>query len=91
MAHLVIGAVGMAALFLLKTYVQNKGISINWWQWLLTILGLLYAVFVVELIYGFLAEGEPQAALVMGMVTGIVAVIWGILLSRFVFKAVEEN
>mgnify|MGYP006935334785 CR=1 FL=1 len=91
MAHLVIGAVGMAALFLLKTYVQNKGISINWWQWLLTILGLLYAVFVVELIYGFLAEGEPQAALVMGLVTGIVAVIWGVLLSRFTFKAVEEN
>jgi len=38
---------------------------------------------------GFLGEGAPQAALVMGLVTGIFAVIWAVLLGRFVFKKME--
>ena len=44
-----------------------------------------YAVFNLELIVGFFSEGAPQAALVMGGMTGIVAIVWGVLLKRFVF------
>lgn len=84
--HLVIGAVVAAALFVLVQFVQKNNLVISWWQWLLTILGLLYAVFVLEVIAGFLGEGVPQAALVMGLMTGMVAVIWGVLLGRFVFS-----
>ena len=86
MTHLILGAVIMAGFFLLRDYLRKKAIQLNWWQWLLTVLGLLYSLFVLEVIYGFLAEGAPQAALVMGLVTGIVAVIWGVLMARFVFK-----
>jgi len=46
---------------------------------------LFYAVFVLEVIVGFLGEGAPQAALVMGLLTGIIAIVWGVLLKRFVF------
>lgn len=84
--HLFIGALGMAGLVLLVDYVQRTGMKLTWWRWLLTVLGIVYAVFVLELIVGFLGEGAPQAALVMGLITGIVAVIWGVLLGRFVFK-----
>ena len=87
MMHLIFGAIAMAGFFLIRDYVKKNEILINWWQWLLTALGLIYAVFVAELIYGFLAEGEPQAALVMGLITGVVAVIGGVLLWRFVFNA----
>lgn len=83
--HLILGIVATAAFVLLLNYVQNSGKAIQWRQWLLTILGFAYAIFVLEVIFGFLTEGEPQAALVMGLVTGIVAVIWGVLLARFVF------
>ena len=83
--HLLLGIVATASFVLLLNYVQNSGKTIEWWQWLLTILGFGYAIFVLEVIYGFIAEGEPQAALVMGLVTGIIAVIWGVLLGRFVF------
>jgi hypothetical protein len=84
--HLVIGAVAAAALFVLVQFVQKNDLVISWWQWLLTVLGLLYVVFVLEVIAGFLGEGVPQAALVMGLMTGMVAVIWGVLLGRFVFS-----
>jgi hypothetical protein len=40
----------------------------------------------MEVIVGFFKEGAPQAALVMGLLTGIFAVIWGALLGRFVFS-----
>jgi len=85
MIHFVFGLLAAIGFFLLFGYAQKKGFLISWWQWLLTTLGILYAVFVAEVIYGFLAESEPRAALVMGLLTGIVAIIWGVLLRRFVF------
>lgn len=83
--HLFIGALAMAGLLLLVDFVRKNEITLNWWHWILTVLGILYSIFVLELVVGFLGEGMPQAALVMGLITGILAVIWGMLLKRFVF------
>ena len=84
-AHLLIGALAGATLLLLVDYARKNDLTLKWWHWLLTVLGILYAVFVLELIVGFFSEGAPQAALVMGGMTGIVGVVWGVLLRRFVF------
>lgn len=84
--HLLIGALAMAGFFLLADYIRKNEMKLAWWHWALTLLGILYTAFVVEVIVGFLGEGAPQAALVMGLITGIVAIIWGVLLRRFVFK-----
>jgi hypothetical protein len=88
--NLAIGALAVLMLAYLREYAHKKELSLTWWEWLLTALGVLYGVFVVELIAGFLGEGEPRAALVMGLITGLVAAIWGVLLARFVFSRVEE-
>ena len=86
MVHFIVGVAATAVLWLLVTYVRRNELHLNWWRWVLTVLGLAYAVFVIEVIVGFLAEGEPRAALVMGILTGIFAVIWAVLLGRFVFN-----
>ena len=86
--HILIGALAMATLLLLVGYARKNELTLKWWHWLLTGLGIIYAIFVLELIVGFLGEGAPQAALVMGGMTGIVGVIWGVLLKRFVFVKV---
>ena len=83
--HLLIGALAGAGLLLLVDYARKNERGIKWWHWLLTISGIIYAVFVLEMIVGFLSEGAPQAALVMGGGAGILAVIWGVLLRRFIF------
>jgi len=75
----------MASLLLLVDYARKNDLTLKWWHWLLTGLGIIYAIFVLELIVGFFGEGAPQAALVMGGMTGIVAIVWGVLLRRFVF------
>ena len=85
MIHLLIGALAMAAMLLLVEFARRRCMVVRWWQWALTALGILYGVFVIELVVGFLAEGAGRAALVLGLITGIVAVIWGVLLRRFVF------
>lgn len=89
--HLLIGGLAVGSLLWLRSYASKHDLRLRWYQWLVTILAVLYAVFVLELIIGFLAEGAPQAALVMGLVTGIVAVIWFVLLGRFVFAKPEHD
>ena len=83
--HLIVGAVVMLCFLLLVNHTKKTGKTVRWWQWFLTVLGFLYAIFVLEVIYGFLFEGAGRAALVMGLILGIVAVIWGVLMGRFVF------
>ena len=85
MDHLLFGVIFATGFFLLLNKIRKHNMRLTWWQWLLTILGFLYAIFVVELISSFLSEGAPRAALVMGIITGFFAVIWGVLLGRFVF------
>ncbi len=84
--HLIFGALAMAAVFLLMDYASKNNLSLKWWHWTATVLGILYTMLVLEMIYGFLDEGALQAALVIGLAAGIVAVVWGVLLRRFVFK-----
>jgi hypothetical protein len=85
MAHLLIGAGAMLSFLAVVRYVRARKLSVAWWKWLLTILGFFYAVFVLEMIVSFLQEDAPRAALVMGVIMGFLAVVWGVLLVRFVF------
>jgi len=43
-------------------------------------------VIVLMVVAGFLEEGAGQAALVMGVLMGVIAVIYGVALGRFVFS-----
>jgi ABC-type uncharacterized transport system permease subunit len=85
MAHLIIGALLTAVFISLILYARKKNLRITWWQWILTILGLLYTGFVLEVIVSFLEEGAERAALVMGLILGFFAIVWAVLLGRFVF------
>jgi hypothetical protein len=85
MAHLTIGALLTAGFIFLVLHVRKKHLRISWWKWMLTILGLLYAGFVLEVIVSFLEEGAERAALVMGLILGFIAIVWAVLLGRFVF------
>ena len=76
----------MAVFLILVDFSRRKKIRINWWQWLFTILGFVYTGFVLQMIVSFSSEGSPKAALIMGLIFGFFAVIWGVLLGRFVFN-----
>lgn len=86
MFHFIIGALVVASLWLLVEIARKNSIQVKAWGWMLTVLGVVYAAFVLEVIFGFIAEGAGMAALVVGIILGLVAVVWGVLLSRFAFK-----
>ena len=85
MIHIGIGALMMLGFTLVVNSVHRRGLSVSWWQWVLTVLAFLYGVFVCEMIVSFLQEGAGRAALVMGVFLGFLAVVWAVLLARFVF------
>ena len=87
MADLLLGALAAATLFSLLQYAQRRRLSVVWWQWALTALNLVYTVFVIKVILSFLEEGMPKGAIVMGSILGFGAVVWAVLLLRFVFAA----
>jgi hypothetical protein len=87
MAEMIIGGFATAGFILLVQSARSRALTIAWWQWGLTILGFLYGVFVLEVVVSFLEEGTPKGAAVVGTILGFVAVVWGILLGRFVFRA----
>lgn len=85
MSHILIGLVLGTSFFLLIDFTRKRRMNISWWQWVITVLGFLYATFVAAMIVSFLDEGAPKAAMVMGSIMGFIAVVWGVLLARFVF------
>lgn len=91
MAHLIIGSILTALFIFLILHARKKQLRITWWQWMLTLLGLLYAGFVLEVIVSFLEEGAAKAALVMGLALGFIAIVWAVLLGRFVFARKSKS
>jgi hypothetical protein len=90
MASLLIGSVATAGFLFLLSYVRDKRLKLVWWGWPVVILGFLYGVFVLEVIAAFVEEGSPRAAVVMGSVLGFVAVVWGVLVARFVIVKADR-
>ncbi len=91
MIDILIGAAGVIVLWLLREYARRNRIQPAWWQWGLTGLSIIYSVFVLELIHSFISEGAARGALVMGLIFGFPALIWAVLLGRFVFSAAADE
>ena len=56
------------------------------WQWGVVLLWVLYTAFVLLAVVEFLREGTPKGAVVMGTILGFGAIVWAVLLERFLFK-----
>ena len=89
--HIMIGILIATGFWLVYINAQKNELRFSWWQWALTIIGLVYAAFVLEVIAGFLSEGVPRGALVNGMLTGIPGLIYITLVYRFVLKSLKPT
>lgn len=87
---ILLGALGMWGFLFLVDYARGKELRLSWWKWLLAVLNVVYGVFVIEVFLGFLREGATQAALVLGLITALVAVVWAVLMWRFVFHRTSD-
>ena len=81
---LLIGLALGVGFMLFLNYIRENDISLNWWQWILTIAAFLYGTFTLETIHAFSAEGAGQGAFIAALVMGVIGAIWAVLLGRFV-------
>jgi hypothetical protein len=76
------GVLACLAVLGLRAWLADKGISMRWWKWLLVIAWMTFAGFTLAFIGTSLGEGEPRAALVGGIIFGVVSLIFGVGLWR---------
>ena len=90
MIHVLIGVAAASSFWIFLRFLQRYKLRPRWWQICLTVLLIFYSVFVLEVIVSFLSEGTTRGAIVMGVLLGFIAVVWSVLLSRFVFRRKES-
>ncbi len=85
MVTVLLGTLVGATLWGLVEFTRRRQIGLQWWEWTLVGAALSYGGVVLAAVLTLLGEGTPRAALVIGTLIGVPAVIFGVLLGRFVF------
>lgn len=75
----------MGVVCLLANRCRKEGRKLSFAQWTITIIEVIFIVFVIEIVIGFLSENASRGALVMGLLSGTLAVIGAVLIARFIF------
>jgi hypothetical protein len=76
------GVLACLAVVGIKLWTEDRGVPIPWWKWVVTALWFCLAGFTVALVGTSLGEGEPRAALMGGIIFGVLAVITGVAVWR---------
>jgi len=84
--HILFGVVCTTILFYLIHFSSKRETPLKIWHWVLIVIELAYILFVLELIAGFIEEGSAKAAVVMGSIFGLLAIIGAVLIWRFILK-----
>jgi hypothetical protein len=70
----------------LKIYMEDKGVPMPFWKWILFGLWVLFVGFSIAFVGTSLGEGEPTAAKLGGMLFGLTSIISGIALWRILLS-----
>ncbi|MCP4725953.1 MAG: hypothetical protein GY863_13000 [bacterium] len=84
MTDFFIGAFITAGFILFYNYTRKKNLKLSVLHWIVIILGFLYVIFVIETVSSFISEGSYKGAAVIGCLMGFIAVIWAMLIRRFI-------
>jgi hypothetical protein len=68
------------------TWMKDRGVSMNVWRWSALVIWLVLAGFTLAFVGTSLGENEPTAALRGGILFGLVTILVGVVLARFVFS-----
>ncbi len=86
MFGILIGILVSIGFVIFLNFKKSENISLKWWNWIIVIAWFLYDVFLLKMIESFILENALKAALVMGLFFGFIALIWAILVFRFMLK-----
>jgi hypothetical protein len=75
----------------LKTWAEDRSIPMPWWKYALSLLWLALAGFTLAFAGTSLGEGEPRAAMMGGIIFGVITVIVGVAFWRLMGFSVTES
>ena len=78
------GVLAVLVVIGLKTWAEDKGVPMSYWKWILFVVWVLFFGFTLAFIGTSLGEGEPHAAVIGGIVFGLISIISGVGLWRLV-------
>jgi Zn-dependent protease with chaperone function len=72
-------------------WTRNQNIKMNWWKWLLSV--SFYILLSLSIATGFtlFGEGEIRPGTASIVVFGVLSILFGVLLFRFVLKPVKPK
>ena len=73
-----------------KYWIEDRGVTLSWWNWVLFIVWLLFWGFTIAFITTSLGESEPRAALLGGILFGLITIFSGFILWK-IFMGRSEN
>lgn len=82
--HIFTGALCASLFFLVFFYAGKRNKKFTVFNWIFITAEIIYLAFIIEMTAGFIEEGAPKAALVMGSIFGSIAVIGAVLVSRLI-------
>ena len=76
------GILACLAVVGIRLRMKDRGVPMPWWKWVLTGLWFCLAGFTLAMVGTSLGEGEPRAALMGGIIFGVLCVITGVAFWR---------
>ena len=70
----------------LKVRMEDRGIPMPFWKWLIFGLWVLLAGFTIAFVFTSLGEREPTAALFGGIIFGVISIISGVGIWRLLHR-----
>ncbi len=84
MVEFFLGGLITSGFILFYSHTRKNGMKISIFQWMIIIAAFVYLSFVSATVVEFVEEGTFKGAAVIGCIMGFAAVIWGILINRFI-------
>ena len=74
-----------------RAWMKDRGVQMTLWKWMALICWILFFGFTLAFIGTSLGENEPAAALRGGILFGLLTVLVGVVLARFVFSSPKPS
>ena len=74
-----------------KVWMEDRGVKMCWWKWLLWGLWMTFAAFTIAFVFTSLGEGEKIAAIRGGIIFSLITVISGVGIWRILNRGRQKK
>lgn len=89
--ELLFGILAGAAWLLLVRHARKRRLAVPWWGWVLSFGLILHSSMTLVLVWNFVLAGSGKVAFLLGAALTAIAIVWGRLIARFVYRPLRHR